>query len=50
MFMVLSFDFIHQAKMVVSKCLFLVAQDLETMSIRKSWFLRDEQVGWSRKW
>ena len=40
--MVLSFDFIHQAVTVISKCLLLVTQDLETMSIRKSWFLREE--------
>ena len=36
MFMVLSFDLIHQAMTVVSKCLLLVAHDMETMSIRKS--------------
>ena len=40
--MVLSFDFIHQAVMVISKCLLLVTQDLEMMSICKSRFLREE--------
>ena len=43
--MVLSFDFVHQAMMVVSKRLLLVMQDLETMSIRKSRFLWEEH-GW----
>ena len=42
MFMVLTFGFIHQAMTVVSKRLLLVAQDLETMSIRKSRFLWEE--------
>ena len=42
MFQVLSFDFVHQAVTVVSKCLLLVAQELETMSIRKSRFLQEE--------